>query len=1273
MTVSVDQTIAACYVAFFGRSPDQQGLQFWKAAAQNSNLSGIALTENIAAGFANNPSFAATYGTYGNSAFVTAIYQNIGGTAPDAAGLAYWTNLLNNGESRAQVVADFVHGVLNMSVDAINAEVTAGTITQAEATAALQRQAYLTNRSNVALSYTQALGAGSNMATSTNQNDLASLAKDPAYVASQAILNGVTADPASVTAAKTFLSGSPTTTAVIATFGGNFVGSTYTLTTGPNNVQATGGNSVINAVVGTTGGTNDTLHNLDSIAAKGTGNTLNIIDQGLSGSGLIPTINVSGVQTANIQSATAASVNTSNWTGLNNLNVSASTGADVIKAAGTTAVNVTNTLATGAAAAPSLNTTVDGGSTVTVNATGASSGANVVIGNVIVGGTTPPTGAVNVTVAQTSGVTGTTFGNVAATGAAAVTVNATENAGFATTAVEAGTINATGGATGVVTVNNTTNVTDAAAHTIVGAAVVATGGSSIVVNDTVTASAAADATALASAQDGAVTVIDGGTATSVVVNQTVTAAVAAKAAQLASAGTPGAAGGPGFSAGAATPATPATAGVPGVVAVTANTVAVGGVGTTNLAGALVSNASNTITSVSLDNYGANSFINSTVLNSVTLAGSGTGGLTIENLGATPFTTLGVNLNGFTDTTGLTIASTDTTGDVKTLNVTTGGATASTLGAITDTALTTLNVSGTQTLNVTTALGNSVKALTVTGGAGFSGDISGTQITSFAPTSSGAITATLNGATQSFTGSTGQDIITISADAAKAITGGSATNNEIVLNGDAATFTGAGAKTVTNVTGFTTLGVSGNTAATAEVYNMAVLKGFNAIDLKAIAAGTGSDSFTNVASGTTLTIEATSASTGGTVAAVEGATAAAVLYQVANATGASDSLNLTLGTSQTNGISVGGAAGGLMLEDANAVGIGTLNVVSNGTATGTTVNTIPVLIDNGLANLNVSGAHGLTITALNEQTTQATSFAINNTSGGAVTVGTFTDANLGSLTFSGTGNSSVGTLAGVTGHILTIANTGTGTASVGTFNADTSLTTLNLNGNVALNADAPGGPAPAAAAATGATTGVTVSGATDNAHVNLTLTGGALAGVTDSITLGNGNNLITDKTTVGNVNITVGTGSNLIDVHTGTGAGTYNITLGAHTAATGPDAIVVSASGTTAAGAANTVITGAVAGDQINFGAIVGETVVTLTAAQQTAITAASTLSAAAALAFADANVAGNVASFQYGGNTYVLEHTAAGAQVAADSLIELVGTHTLTAGAVTAGHVVLAS
>jgi len=279
----IDQTIAACYIAFFGRSPDQQGLQFWQNGANTSGLSELALAANIAQGFVDNPSFKTTYGGMDNTAFVNAIYQNIAGTAPEQDGLHYWTHLLDTGTSQADVVAQFVYGVLNMTQDAINAEVAAGTITQAEADNAHQRTLYLSNHAEVALAYTSAMGAGSNMAPGTDQSSLASLMNDSAYVASQAILNGVTADPSSVAAAEVYLNGAPTNGDIIAQFGGSTVqGHVYTLT--PNVDNFTGdaaGNNTFYAVVNDGTGATTTLNAGDVIdGGTGTNNTLEIVTTG---------------------------------------------------------------------------------------------------------------------------------------------------------------------------------------------------------------------------------------------------------------------------------------------------------------------------------------------------------------------------------------------------------------------------------------------------------------------------------------------------------------------------------------------------------------------------------------------------------------------------------------------------------------------------------------------------------------------------------------------------------------------------------------------------------------------------------------------------------------------------------------------------------------------------------------------------------------------------------------------------------------------------------
>jgi hypothetical protein len=1043
------------------------------------------------------------------------------------------------------------------------------------------------------------------------------------------------------------------------------------------------GPATINALISPTVGYS-TLNAFDSIKATGTGNTLNIVDQTTAGTpSTIPTITVSDVQTANIQSTTAESVNTTSWAGLTALNVTASTGADVITAAGTTAVTVTDTLAS-AASAPAA-TTIDGGSTVNLTATGATSSTNVVIGNITVGGTTAPTGNVTITATETSGVAASTFGNISATGAAGVTVNSTQNVAFTDTAVTAGTISATGG-TGAIVINSDTNVTSATAAgaTVYAAAVNATGGSSITVSEVVTASAAALAgqtTAASTVTEGAVTVLDGGTATTVTVNQMAPATAAAATPATPVSATAAVPGGPGYSA-VPSVVTAAAALVPATLGIANGTVTVAGAST----GIALANASSTITAVTLSNYAAGSYINSSALTSITLSGEGDG-LTVYNDSTIPFTALALNLNGLTDTTGIT------SGKVKILNVTTGGTTGSTLGAAAtagyfDTSLATLNVAGTQTLSLgmTTAADAALKTIAVTGSAGFNDlgtfallTTAGAAITT---TSSGTITATLHSAgTDTFTGSTGRDVITITADQTKAVTV-TAAGSELVLANTAATFQSGATHTWGNVSGFTTLGL---TSASSGVFNAGLMGSntINAVDVQGLLAAT---TVTNVAQNASLSVDTS----------ITGFTGALV-YQSVDAS-SSDVVTVNLGTTTGGHITLGNAAGdtgaslllsSLTMENANNVGIGTLNIVSNDTAanvaTGGFVNTIVALADSGLANLNVSGVDGLTITTLNEGTTAiggtataATSFSINNTSGGVVTVGTLTDSALGSLTFTGTGNSVISTLTGQSGHVLAIANTGTGTATVSTFAADTALTSLTLTGNVALNGD--GSLLPASAAQGAATTGVTVAAGTDNAHINLNLVG-AGAALTDSITVGNANNFITDGSTAGTVNVIVGTGSNAIVLGgtTTDTTGAYNVTLGAHTAATGIDSISVGIAGTNFATVPNLIVTGAVTGDVItlagdnnlfvNAGLTLGVGTITATTITSAATTVAQAIGQ---LVTAVGSTIHDIAAGVYNGNTYIVEiNSAAVASTTNATVIELVGSHTLAATA--AGSVHLAS
>lgn len=817
-------------------------------------------------------------------------------------------------------------------------------------------------------------------------------------------------------------------------------------------------------------------------------------------------------------------------------------------------------------------------------------------------------GGLNVAVVANGVTTGGTI-NVGTTTAVTGTVNVTANMlASQTAAATADAINVKGGT--VVTINANLNELAGAGNTVTGGAIIVTGTAA-------TTTVTVNQTAAATATDAIIAIpfaagVTGSTAAAGVNGVTnVTKAGAAAVAALAGV-------------------------VDGTVAISDSS----------------STAVGSIKTVSLSNYGATSSITSNALTDLSLSGTAQT-LAITRVATLASDTFNLTLNGLSAPTVATAVTKATGGDntivdsnneIKTLNVTTATKD-SLLTAFADSGLTTLNVAGTNVLTLTTTNASLTK-IAISGAAGFSSDVSGLGATlaSFTTTSSGKITATLDAATQTFVGSTGQDIITISADSKKVITGGTGSTDVIVLNANASTFNAtAGKLTTTNVTGFEVLGTG---TASQGIFDLSTLPtGLKSIEVFGALAGT--TSFTKVTAGTALAIDA--------------AQTKAITYQVADANGSADALNLTLGTAANK---AGFATMSLTFQDANNVGLGTLSVVSNASTFGE-VNTINTLVDNGLATLNVSGNAGLTIGTLNQATTQATGFTINNTETGAagVTITAFTDANLGSLTFTGTNASTISSLVlGATSKVFTVANTGTGSATLTAIDAMNAagLQTITLNGNVAIGANST-----KAEASIGATTGVTVNGATDNAHVNISLNA-AIAGATNSTTLGNGNNFVTDLTSAGTANVTVGTGYSLIDVSTGANNATYaaNITLGAHTnTATLFDKVLVSATGTQATGISAT-ITGTSTGDVIVFKDANDVTFTALTTAQQNVITADATLTAAIAHAFGyvDSSAVSQVTSFQYAGNTYVIDNVKASQadtsfNAGTDGVIKLTGLH----------------
>jgi len=83
--------VARLYRAFFLRDPETSGLSFWFSRIN----SGYGLN-HIASYFAQSSEFVNRYGSLNNTDYVKLVYQNVLGRQPDASGLAFWVNQLEN-------------------------------------------------------------------------------------------------------------------------------------------------------------------------------------------------------------------------------------------------------------------------------------------------------------------------------------------------------------------------------------------------------------------------------------------------------------------------------------------------------------------------------------------------------------------------------------------------------------------------------------------------------------------------------------------------------------------------------------------------------------------------------------------------------------------------------------------------------------------------------------------------------------------------------------------------------------------------------------------------------------------------------------------------------------------------------------------------------------------------------------------------------------------------------------------------------------------------
>jgi len=283
--------------------------------------------------------------------------------------------------------------------------------------------------------------------------------------------------------------------------------------------------------------------------------------------------------------------------------------------------------------------------------------------------------------------------------------------------------------------------------------------------------------------------------------------------------------------------------------------------------------------------------------------------------------------------------------------------------------TTLAFSGDQT--VSTALGAQAAGLAIS-----STNSAGVTITTALNTAVGFtggdgddVITLSNGATASTNMGAGDDKVTVAAalGSGGAVEGGDG-NDTLVVN--AASFS------LTGITGFEVLGLGGSATG---AYSA---DGFTGLTHGAL---TGAVTYNNVAAGTGLTITAT--------------TSQAATYTLADATGASDALDLTIT-----------GAGAINANTLTAAGVESIAITTDDTAaTATGINHTLTIAGNDVETITVSGDAGLSLTA---NSTALTSFDASGTTtaGSAVSLTTGALANAATLSGGAGGDTLVATAA-----------------------------------------------------------------------------------------------------------------------------------------------------------------------------------------------------------------------------------------------------------------------
>ncbi|MBX9698582.1 MAG: DUF4214 domain-containing protein, partial [Acetobacteraceae bacterium] len=106
--VNYQYELIKMYLAAFNRAPEKTGLEYW----QNQLESGKSFDSMLDTVFSLDVVTVIYPLDLTNQSFVTLIYNNVFGKAPDREGLAYWEQQMFGGRSRGNLVMDMINAGL---------------------------------------------------------------------------------------------------------------------------------------------------------------------------------------------------------------------------------------------------------------------------------------------------------------------------------------------------------------------------------------------------------------------------------------------------------------------------------------------------------------------------------------------------------------------------------------------------------------------------------------------------------------------------------------------------------------------------------------------------------------------------------------------------------------------------------------------------------------------------------------------------------------------------------------------------------------------------------------------------------------------------------------------------------------------------------------------------------------------------------------------------------------------------------------------------------